>query len=153
MKLKALKAKSKYKNENAWLDAVYRKNKNLIDFSFPERGGLSSKKLFKMQVKQYKELENGRYSTYKSVQLVAKSSSFTSKDERLFQENLFKGLASNTRASQRFEKLSGEKIKNVSIKDLKYEGSGQYSYKGVIIETRYNNAIRIIPLKELKNER
>ena len=152
MILRASKAKSKYKSENAWLDAVYRKNKKLIDFSFPETGDISSKARFKQKVREYKEVG---YSTYKSTQLVTKTSAYVSKNgNELFKENIYKGIFSRTREREKFLKTAGLKAKEVDPSKFEYIGNGLYLYNNIIVETRYTGNLRIYKEdKNGKNER
>lgn len=108
VKLKAKQNKGKYKNTNAWLDAVYRNNKQLIDTSLITTGRTSSKSVFKQLVKEY--MEEGMSPT-KAVNTLAKTTIFTPEVERL-KSNAFKGLKGDKDAYKTFRKLVGwrEKI-------------------------------------------
>ena len=51
--LRARTAKKQYKNTNAWLDAVYRNNKQVIDKALQSTRWSSSKKIFKEWIRAY----------------------------------------------------------------------------------------------------
>lgn len=108
MKLQAKKIKSKYKNTNAWLDAVYRNNKDIIDNSLIVTGKTSAKKVFKQLVNEY--ISEGMSPT-KAVKTLSKTTIFTPEVERL-KSNAFKGLKGDKAAMKQFRKAIGwhEKI-------------------------------------------
>ena len=148
MILRAPKAKKFYKNENAWLNAVYRKNKELIDFSYPAIGGKSSKQMFKNTVKAYKS--KGK-TTYQAVQLTTHTSAFTSGNPetsvKLFQENIYKGIFSSTTSRNKFLKLlkkEGFNEKDITPQNFRYHKKDKvYTYGNIMIETTYNNHLII----------
>lgn len=143
MILRAPKAKKFYKNENAWLNAVYRKNKNLIDFSYPSTDGESSKTIFKKQVKQYK---SEGYKTYKAVQMTTKTSAFMSKNSpdsyKLFVQNFYKGLMSDRRGKEAFLKMIGETENKVNLRNFEFVGGNTYIYKQSKIDKSTNKIVR-----------
>lgn len=143
MILRAPKAKKFYKNENAWLNAVYRKNKELIDFSYPSTNGESSKIIFKKQVKQYK---SKGYKAYKAVQMTTKTSAFMSKNSpesyKLFTQNFYKGLISDRRGKAAFLKMTGEKENKIKLGNFEFVGGNTYIYKQSKIDKSTNKTIR-----------
>ena len=79
-KLRAAHKKSYYKNESAYLDAVYRKNKEYIDSHTPEgikEKGVSPKAFFKAEVRRVSEMQNQmtgkKYTLNRAIKRVANS--------------------------------------------------------------------------------
>lgn len=103
MTLKAKKAKSKYKNTDAWIEAVYRNNKTTIDQELSFAG--KPKQVFKQMVKEY--MSEG-LSAKKAVNTIARSTLFTPEVERLH-NNMLSGLKSDKDAYKVFRDLTREK--------------------------------------------
>lgn len=121
--LRAKKAKYKYKNTNAWLDAVYRNNKTLIDEKLPAGPGQSSKATFKQWVNAYRA--EGK-SPVKALRTLSKSEIFTDRATRL-KENFLKSLKQDKEAWQTFRRAVGWN-KKITIDKLTYDYS-EHSYK------------------------
>lgn len=128
MLLKAAKAKYKYKNENAWLDAVYRKNKTFIDSKLSVVGEKNKKKVFKQLVK---ERQDRGETTYRAVKNLGKTEIFTSRRERS-QENILKAIKSDKETFKQFRKEIGF---NTKIDTTKFE----WDYKDKVY--KYGNTI------------
>ena len=101
--LRAKKAKYKYKNTDAWLNAVYRNNKTLIDEKLPAGPGQSSKATFKQWVNAYRAEGN---SPVKALRTLSKSEIFTDRATRL-KENFLKSLKQDKEAWQTFRRAVG----------------------------------------------
>ena len=82
--IKANKVRSKYKNTEAWLDAVYRKNKEYIDSTFisTTQSGKSIKVQFKQSVKDYIYGER-KFTPEEALKATQRSSHFTTPKERI----------------------------------------------------------------------
>lgn len=128
--LRAKKAKKRYKNTNAWLDAVYRKNKQVIDNALQSTRWSSSKKIFKEWVRAYMAEGN---SPVKALRKLSRSEIFTDRATRL-KENFLKGLKSDKEKFKEFRKKIGWKTK-IDINNLKYDyREGAYIYGDTGIE-------------------
>ena len=132
MKLRARKGKSRYKNTDKWLDAVYRNNKTLIDeklkdVSVPK---LSKRTIFKDIVKEY--TEQG-LSPVKALNKASNSEIFTSKTERLH-SNAFSALKADKDAYKTFRELTKEhgRFTKMDETKLKWE-NGVYIYGNIMI--------------------
>lgn len=103
IQLKANKARSKYKNTEAWLDAVYRKNKFVIDKTFipSSQSGKSIKAQFKQSVRDYMDY----FGPEKALKAATKSAHFTTPKERI-RENLLSGLKKDQDTYKRFQQLT-----------------------------------------------
>lgn len=121
--LRAKKAKYKYKNTDAWLNAVYRNNKALIDEKLPAGPGQSSKATFKQWVNAYRA--EGK-SPVKALRTLSKSEIFTDRATRL-KENFLKSLKQDKEAWQTFRRAVGWN-KKITIDKLTYDYS-EHSYK------------------------
>lgn len=107
--MKTFKAKHKkgfYKSTDAWINAVYRNNKEVISKELGS-DGKSSKVIFKQMIKEY--MSEGLSPT-KAVSTIARSTIFTSTKERLL-DNFYKGLKSDQEAYKTFKELIKEKGK------------------------------------------
>ena len=107
--MKTFKAKHKkgfYKSTDAWINAVYRNNKEVINKELGS-GGKSAKVIFKQMIKEY--MSEG-VSPTKAVSTIARSTLFTSTKERLL-DNFYKGLKSDQEAYKTFKELTKEKGK------------------------------------------
>ena len=132
MKLKAKKGKSKYKNTDTWLDAVYRNNKEFIDeklknVSVPK---LSKRTIFKDIVKEYSDQG---LSPLKALKTASNSEIFTSKMERLH-NNAFSALKAAKDAYKTFRELTKEhgRFTKMDETKLKWE-NGVYIYENIMI--------------------
>lgn len=124
--LRAKKAKYKYKNTNAWLNAVYRNNKTLIDEKLPAGPGQSSKATFKQWVNAYRAEGN---SPVKALRILSRSEIFTERSVRL-KENFLKSLKQDKEAFKKFREKIGWKTK-ITPDNLYYDYKLQaYEYKG-----------------------
>lgn len=127
---KAKKAKNKYKNTDAWLNAIYRNNKDVID---KELGGtkLGAKRTFKKIVQEY--MAEGLTPT-KAVNALARSTTFTPKAERML-NNVWSGLKGDKAAYKEFRELTKEKGKYTKFDRDKMvwdKSQSLYVYAGVI---------------------
>lgn len=138
---KAKKSKSKYKNTNAWLDAVYRNNKDIIDKELSFAG--SPKKIFKQMVAEY--MDEGLTAT-KAVSTIARSTLFTTQKERL-QTNFYEGLKADRTAYQTFRELTKERGKYSSFDRSKLEWDKEdkvYRYNKDVIISFQNSPYAVI---------
>lgn len=133
MKLEAKRKKSSYKSTDAWLDAVYKNNKEIIDQNIITLGKESKKKVFKQLVKE--NMAEGM-SPVKALKTLANSTVFTPVGERLI-NNAYKGLKSDKGAYKAFRELTKEKGRFTSI-DL-----DKFRYDPNTHSYIYNDLIRI----------
>ena len=108
MRLRAKKSKSKYKNTDRWIDAVYRENKAFIDerlenLTNPKQ---SKKTVFKNLVNEY--IEEG-LAPVKALNTLSKTTIFTDVKDRLH-SNVLTALK-NENLDKEFRKLAGWKNK------------------------------------------
>lgn len=127
---KAKKAKNKYKSTDAWLNAVYRNNKAVIDreLSGTKQG---PKGTFKKIVQEY--MQEGLTPT-KAVSALARSTTFTPKTERM-KTNFWSGIKGDKAAYKEFRELTKEKGKYTKFDrdQLVYDKSQKlYIYGGAI---------------------
>lgn len=104
MRLRAKKSKSKYKNTDRWIDAVYRANKEFIDerlenLTNPKQ---SKKTVFKNLVNEY--IEEG-LAPVKALNTLSKTTIFTDVKDRLH-SNVLTALK-NENLDKEFRKLAG----------------------------------------------
>lgn len=112
--LKAKHKKSYYKNENAWLKAVYKNNKEVIDKTLGSSAETKKSKysMFKKLVKEMKEDRylndkyDGRVTTVRAVEGLARSEIFTSAKERIT-GNALKSLKKDKELYKKFRRLTG----------------------------------------------
>lgn len=139
LKLKALKAKSKYKNTEAWLDAVYRNNKEYIDSKIIVTSTRESKKaIFKRMVGEY--MEEGLSPT-KALKTVSKSSVFVPYKERAV-SNAYTALKADKLAYQQFRELtkSGGKYTKIDMGKFVWDPDQKvYVYDNEVI-IRFDNS-------------
>ena len=129
--LRAKKAKYKYKNTNAWLNAVYRNNKTLIDEKLPAGPGQSSKATFKQWVNAYRA--EGK-SPNKALRTLSKSEIFTDRATRL-KENFLRSLKQDKESWKTFRRAVGWH-KKITIDKFSYdyaEKAYKYEDDGVIV--------------------
>ena len=135
MKLKAKFGKSHYKNTNAWLDAIYRNNKQLIDNTLVTTEGTSAKTVFKRLVKE--NINEGN-SPIKAVNKLAKSTVFTSTRDRLV-DNAYQGIVGDKEAYKAFRNLTKENGRFTKIDRDKFnydKDTNSYTYDNVRISFR-----------------
>lgn len=133
---KAKKPRNKYKNENAWLRAVYRNNKELIDskLNLEHTTGYRAFKALLREYKQdsYTQDKYGNNPTNKqALERMANSEIFRSKGERL-QSNAWNALKdkTNKQAYETIRRLTGWKTK-MSVENLRWDSkAGMYVYQG-----------------------
>ena len=104
--MKTFKAKHNkgfYKSTDAWIEAVYRNNKQIIDLELAKAG--KPKAVFKQIIKEY--IEEGLTPT-KAMATLAKSTMFTPEAERL-KNNMISGLKSDKGAFKAFRELTKER--------------------------------------------
>lgn len=133
-----------YKTNASYLDAVYKKNKTLIDSKLPNTN-LSKKRIFIDLVKEQKQsshlkkfLDKEKISTTDAIKAIDRSRIFTSLREQMI-ENAIKALKT-TGAEEELKKLVGKK--RIFKKDLYYDKEeGIYLYKDVKISfKKYNGS-------------
>lgn len=143
MKIRAKFKKSRYKNTDTWLDAVYRQNKDLINEKLRDIGvNFSKKRIFKDLVKD--EMDSGLSPT-RALNKLVRSTLFTPEAER-FKENALKGLLKEQDNYKTFRNLNRNEKGRFNKYDpdlLKYEGSGVYVYNN-IIKIVYSNSPQTI---------
>lgn len=143
--MKNFKAKHKkgfYKTTEAWIDAVYRNNKEAIDRELSV-DGKSGKRIFKQMVNEY--IDEGMSPT-KAVKTVARSTLFTSVKERLL-NNFYEGLKSDQEAYKTFRELTKEKGKYTKFDTEKLSWNPQdkvYIYNGVVVISFQNSPYGVI---------
>lgn len=138
--MKTFKAKHKkgfYKSKDAWLDAVYRSNKETID---KELGfdGKSGKKIFKQMVNEY--ISEGMSPT-KAVKTIARSTIFTTTKERLI-NNFYEGLKGDKEAYKAFRELTKEKGRYTKFDTEKLVWNAEdrtYIYNSMVIISFQNS--------------
>lgn len=101
------KAPGKYPNTNAFLNAVYKANKSVIDTAFDNEAG-GPKKTFKNTVKEYLTDKKHPLNVKDALKTIARSTRFTSEVER-FKENAWQGIVSDKFVYKRFRELTKEK--------------------------------------------
>ena len=132
---KALKPKSKYKNELAWLKAVYRNNKAIIDAKMSEvntKEPTSNYMKFKSEVLAYKPYVKNKDIELASTAL-ARSERFTEESERL-KTNAINAIRtdidkSNWKLFRELTKDKNGRYTKVDIENLEYQGNNTYFYK------------------------
>lgn len=111
--LAAKKKKGAYKNTDAWLEAIYRNNKATIESAL-QGTKIGAKKTFK---NIFKELVKEGVTPVKAINTIARSTLFTSREERL-KQNFYTGLKADEHgAYKRFRELT----KNVQGKYTKFD--------------------------------
>lgn len=142
-KFDVLKRKNKYKSIDQYLDAVYRKNKQLIDEKVLNDEDLalasnrdkllktSKRTAFKNWVKEY--MDEG-YSVDQALKKVSNTRVFTDYTE-LAQNNLMDALKADKEAYKEFRELTKEKGKYTKIDSTRftYLGHNEYSYGNIVV--------------------
>ena len=157
-KFKVLKAKSKYKNLDNYLDSIYRTNKELINDNIITDEELelasnkdilkrqSKKRLFKEAVKEY--MEEG-YRVDEALKMLSNSRVFTEYVE-LAQENVLEGLKKEFKAAyRRFRELTKKngRYTKIDSSKLTYIGNNEYTYEDVLISLK--NSPKAVVIRKL----
>lgn len=138
MILKAKRNKGYYKNTNAWIDAVYRNNKELINIKL--EGVLGNKqKVFKNLVKEY--MDEGLSPT-KAVNTLSRSTVFTEERERL-RENAMNALRADKDAYKAFRTTIGWNTKIDTAKIIYDKDEKVYIYDNKAIISFKNSPFGI----------
>lgn len=139
-----LPPRRQYKTNASYLDAVYKKNKTLIDSHLPDTY-LSKKQMFIDLVKEQKQskylkrtLDKEKISTIDAIKAIDRSRTFTSLREQML-ENARKALKT-TGAEEELKRITGKK--RILKKDLSYDREENvYMYKDVKISfKKYNRS-------------
>lgn len=131
MLLRANKAKYKYKNEKAWLDAVYRKNKNLIDSALSGVREKSKKSVFIQLIKERKETKGE--TLFQAVRRIGRTDVFTTRKERA-QENIFNAIKKEKDLYKIFRKSVGWKEK-IDLSKFSWDYDDKvYKYGDTVID-------------------
>lgn len=138
---KAKHNKSFYKDTDAWINAVYRNNKAVIDkeLSGGEKGPKST---FKQIINEY--IAEGKSPT-KAMSTLARSTIFTPEAERI-KNNFWSGLKGDADAYKEFRELSKEKGRYTKFDQSKLKwnkADKAYTYNGVIIISFKNSPLGI----------
>ena len=143
VKLKAKKSKGKYKSTDAWIDAIYRNNKVLIDEKLVSTATMSKKSVFKRLINEL--IEEGKTPTA-ALGIVNKSTLFTTVPERL-RSNAYEALKSDKEAYKKFRELTKEhgKYTKIDLSKLVYDkATATYAYDGMIKVSFANSPYRVI---------
>lgn len=133
---KAKKNKSAYKNTDAWINAVYRNNKTIIDKELGFAG--SPKKIFKQMINEY--IAEGLSPT-KAMNTIARSTIFTPEVERL-KNNFYEGLKGDKAAYKEFRELTKVRGKYSKFDDTKLKwdkDEKHYIYNSAVIISFQNS--------------
>ena len=132
-RLKAKHKKKFYKNDRAYIEAIYRNNKNYIDERMGEGYRVSHKTAFINTVKDY--MKEQRIGASTAISRFISSEEFTTKGERLH-HNLIEGLMGNKEAYKIFKNKTGIKKKtDIDMNKLEYDYNDNiYKYEDVIID-------------------
>jgi hypothetical protein len=155
-KFNILKRKSKYKDLNRYLDAVYRANKELIDEKILNEEELelasnrdilakqNKKTLFKTYIKEY--MDEG-YTVDQALKKASYSRVFTEYVE-LAQENTLEGLKEYKEAYKQFRELTkvNGRYTKIDINKFSYIGNNEYSYGDIIVSFK-NSPKRVVVRK------
>lgn len=140
---KRLKKINKYKNLDAYLNSIYRQNKDLIDSRYLTEEDLalatnrekllktSKKTAWKNHVKEY--MEEG-YSVDEALKKVSNSRVMMDYED-LARNNALDGLKEDKEAYKKFRELTKVKGKYTKIdsRKLTYIGNNEYAYENVVI--------------------
>lgn len=136
-----LKAKHKasfYKSEEAWLNAIYRANKALIDAAYQQIGKRGPRAVFKSQVREY--TAEG-YKTKEAIKIVSNTRAFRPAGVPWYIENAVQGMKSMG-VWQQFLNLNRDAQGHFlpfDIHKLKYIGDKVYLYDNrIVIEFRHS---------------
>ena len=134
--LKSKHRASFYVSEEAWLNAIYRANKALIDAAYEGKGTRGPRAVFKSQVQEYKAKG---YSTRAAVKIVSNTRAFRPAGVPWYVENAVQGMKSMG-VWQQFLNLNRDaqgRFIPFDIYKLKYIGDKVYLYDDrIVIEFR-----------------
>lgn len=133
---KAKHNKGYYKSTDAWIDAVYRNNKTVIDLKLSKAG--KPKAVFKQIINEY--MEEGLTPT-KAMSTLAKSTIFTPEVERLH-NNMMSGLKGDRAAYKTFRELTKEHGRYAKFDPEKikwHKDEGVYVYDGSVVISFQNS--------------
>lgn len=140
--MRAARKKSRYKNDETWLNAVYKKNKAEIDAALEGVGGKNKKKIFKQLVKEYQE---DGLTAKQALSKLERSTIFTTTGERL-RKNAREGITTDQEAWKRFRELTKVhgKYTKVDVDKLVWNNkSKRYEYvkeDGTIVFITFRNS-------------
>ena len=140
--LKSKHRASFYKSEVAWLNAIYRANKALIDAAYKDTGTSSPRAVFKSQVREYKAQG---YSTKESIKIVSNTRAFRPAGVPWYIENAVQGMKSMG-AWQQFLNLNRDAQGHYlpfDIYKMKYIGDKVYLYDNRIVVEFRNSPVGI----------
>lgn len=131
MLLKAKKAKYKYKNEKAWLDAVYRNNRELIESALSGVRETNKKKIFVQLIQERRDVKGE--TLYQAVRRIGKTDVFSSKKERA-QENILNAIKREKDIFKTFRKVTGWNEK-IDVTKFRWDYDDKvYKYGDVVID-------------------
>ncbi len=156
-KFNILKSKSKYKDLNRYLDAVYRANKEFIDNRILTESELelasnreilekqSKKTLFKNYIKEY--MDEG-YTVDQAIKKASYSRVFTEYVD-LAHENLLQGLKEDKKYYKKFRELTkvNGRYTKIDMNKFTYIGNNEYSYGNIIIS--FSNSPKRVVFKKV----
>lgn len=132
MLLKAAKPKYKYKSEKAWIDAVYRKNKQAIDSALDAVREKNKKKVFNTLLKE--RMDKGE-TLYQAVRRIGRTDVFSSRKERA-QENILSAIKKDKKTFRVFRLSVGWKEKIDTSKFVWDYEDKVYRYGNTVIDVR-----------------
>lgn len=147
-----LPLKKDYKNNNAYLDAVYKANQTLIDDAYT---GIQNKQMaFKQQI--LSRMEQGGGSIKNVIKKELHRDVYIPASEK-FKENLVSGLKEYKEFKKFQLQLKDERGRFVKFdsKNLNYIGNNQYSYKdefGNSLVVDFSNSPKQIKIYNLKGK-
>lgn len=150
--IKANKARSKYKNTEAWMNAVYRKNKEYIDSTFVSttQSSKSIKVQFKQSIKDYMEGAR-KFTPEEALNATLRSSHFTTPKERI-RANLMSKLKKEQELYKEFRQIafreSGKYAKYDPDKWFYHYDDKVYTYDGRIMIS-FSNSPQSVTMKVL----
>ena len=134
--LKAKHQWSFYKSNDAWLNAIYRANKALIDAAYKNVGESSPRAVFKSQVREY---NYSGYDIRQAVKIVSNTRAFRPAGVPWYVENAVQGMKTMG-VWQQFLNLNRDaqgRFLPFDIYKLKYIGDKVYLYDNrIVIEFR-----------------
>ena len=155
MRLKAKYGRKHYKSNDSYLNAVYKKNKALIDEYLADvgkEGGVSTLRQFKHNIFETLQTlkRKGETATIThAMNVFTSSAQFLKEDfyEIHFRENLMRGLKRFNALNTLF-KLTNKKF---DINQVEYIGDKSYRYRGYVL--RFRNSPQTISIyKDEKDE-
>ena len=146
--LKAEYNKGSYKNTDEWLNAVYIKNKKLIDSKIETTGDTDKGETFKSLVNEY--IEEG-YSPKQAVKKLEKSTIFTDVKDRL-KQNAYTAIKNDKAAFKQFRELTKNngKYSTVDVDKFQYDkDTNSYTYGNIMIS--FSNSPNTINFSTIEN--